>query len=524
MGKGPDGTQRDENQLEKRNMAMRKGISMRKFVYGGLAAMTAGALCSSAMAIPGVNATIFEGNNLFSDGPAKGLDENYISSDPANDYVAPNGATASGNLYAAALNQAVGMTESIRIDTGALAVHATSTATGGVSPVAMSGVRSPGFNLATLGPVAFADGIQGINLPQAQFLPTTDIRHDEVSPFNGASQFGARTGATTFYLENNPAGPNIALLPPIGSSTGQAFNLTPARVLSNSLGGLIDDGLAPGSVTGDVQPDFVPFEAAVVAGVQTTARTASFTLEFFDSVSSGGQSDLHARYQLFDDTVTIPSVESPPMREENFNHNIGNNAGPIGADDVNLATDGLLLLGGELRNARATLTWTEVDGDPTTGGFQPSGRFTWDIDFTSDVVWDEGKLFDDGLIADPIGSLGASWRNIPFNLNSDGTFDLLGMLGDIGVDGTMVDVSAAAVGGVDAGGWDFLLEAAPLPTVSDYDFDAFGGAPGWPTGSGSNDVSFVVRTPTEIPEPVTGTMGLLSLAGLLGYATRRRKA
>ncbi len=451
--------------------------------------------------LSGVNATIFEGANLFSDGPAKGLSENYISADPAADYIAPNGALASANAYAAALNQAVGMTESIRIDFNALAAHPGSTATGGIAAAAMSGVRSPGLNLATLGPVAFADGIQGVNLPQPQLLPASDPRSDNLNP-SGGSAFGARTGATTFYIENNPAGPNVDFLDPIGSSTGQAFNLTPFRVLSSSLGGLIDDGLAPGSLAGDLTPDFIPFEAAVGAGSQFTARTASITLEFFDRSNMGVQpdDDLVARYQLFDDTVTLPSVESPPMREENFNHDIGNHAGPIGVDDVNDATDGLLLLGGELRNARATLTWTEVDGDDAMAGFQPSGRFTWDIDFTADVVWDEGKLFDDGLLDEFIGSVGANWRNIPFNLNSDGTFDLLGALDDVGVDGTVVDVSAAAPDGVDAGGWDFLLESAPgHPLSSDYDYDAFGGAPGWPTGSGANDVSFVFRTPVIEP-------------------------
>jgi hypothetical protein len=89
----------------------------------------------------------------------------------------------------------------------------------------------------------------------------------------------------------------------------------------------------------------------------------------------------------------------------------------------------------------------------------------------------------------------------------------------------MVDVSAAAPGGVDIGGWDFLLE--DLPTATDYDFDAFDAAgtadPRFQTpGSGNNSVSFVVRENNIVPEPLTGGLSAMGLMTLAGVMTRRR--
>ena len=498
----------------------------------------------TAIAITGVNAPIFGGENVFSDGPAKGLDENYIGT-ATDDYVSPNGSTAFGsnseNLHNVAnnalggaftptANQGVGMTESIRVD--------------------RSG-RSMGVNLATGTPVQFADGIQGMNIPQPMLLPGSDVRNGSqnlsrsfvADPNNGGvftniGDHSARIGAVGFYAENNPSGGDFEFITPAGSSTAQAYGLTVFRTLAASVGGLVDDGLAPGStfesgnpaylaIPGSVPiPDFLPFDAfAAPDGTPQSPRQASLSFEFIDRgniTATGGDPDgaeapLIARYRLYDDAVTPIVPESPPLLEENFKHDTGNQGLTVEAPGIDEVTDGLLLLGGEIFNAAATLTWTETGVG--------TGDFLWDISFTGSVQFDEGKIFDDGLLQNGVGSIGAQWSNIPFNLLSDGfnVGDLLSTNGVI-LDGVFADVSNVAVNMVDAGGWDFLVEDAAAS--SDYDFDAFRatdvGDPRFPTiGGGNNSVTFQVVPLDEIPEPVTSGLASMALVSLGAYLRRR---
>ena len=212
-------------------------------------------MAATLLDLPDVNAPIFLGQNLLADGPAKGLSENLSSGDVNDQYIAPNGTgsagSGSGPAGSGQTDLAVGMTDSIRIDTNAVDFG-----------------RSAAFNVATQSfDAVFSDGIQGINIAQPQALPSFDARAGLPNPdgINGLGEFLARAGMVTFYATNNPPS-GFEQIPPAGSSTAQAFNLTPLRCLSTGNGGAVDDGLAPGSVAGDSNLDFMPFDAVEING------------------------------------------------------------------------------------------------------------------------------------------------------------------------------------------------------------------------------------------------------------------
>lgn len=499
-----------------------KNFVRRTSVVGVVWAGVGGLMGSQAS----VGAPLFEGPNLFSGGLPQGLEENMTGSGSSLflfHYHAPNGTNSfnSGSLSAGtgANHMAVGMTESLRRDSRNRASQAST----GRTPF---GTR-----------VKFQDGLQGINLRQPQSVSIFDDRFllPHPNPTHSNNQFSARTGFVNGFSLNNPPGPNGSTISPFGSSTGQAFNLTPHRMLSTGSALLEDDGLSPGSVASDGIADFVPFTAqAGLFGIPLSPRHASFTVQYIDRddlINAGflksngtenvtGISKLLPRFQLFDDGTTLVDPATAPVNENNFNHDIGNrNGGATGESlGIDRIVDGTMLLGGELANASTTIVYRET-GTRT-------GHFVMDIDFLAEVHWDEGSLVNNFLIGVGDGTLSANWSNIPVDLGSDDT-PLYTSSNVVFVDGVFVDISSTATpGNVDAGGWDFLRQQDPLAQEYDYGLTQ---SNNFPQPSGSSAVSFSLTFPTfpkfpsglvQTPEPTTGSIIACAL-GVLGLRRQR---
>lgn len=443
---------------------------------------------NTASAIP-----LFEGgNNLI--GSAAGLDENMggmhylapagpLTATPAGAYIAPNGAAN------ALGGQAVGMTESIRF-------------------VEVGG--GPGYQAGIDIPI-------GLNLPQPQTLTAAaagfDSRIGTVNPLLGVGVVPARVGALMRWDTNNEdpsMGADPKFLTPAGSITGQTFNLSPQAVAASS-SPAVDDGMAPGAVAGDMIPDFIPF-VFDLNGARAMTYTLTFVGEDDTILDWDGDGDSISTNGVFDPDDVVPAeligrkrdyegglvgnVASPPLSEDFFNNNGGNDltgsplpvAGPVGqttaatGDPIDNFVDGTLLLGGRLVNSFAVLTWTEIDGNGPLPGFVQTGQFERDIQFFSNVIYDEGKLVDEGKVkVGSGGDLNFGWDDIPFTSFS----------------------AVAAPGTIMTGGFD-------VNGLVDYDF----------TLSASASQTFTAHI---IPEPMTSSMAVLALGGL-SAALRRRRA
>lgn len=316
----------------------------------------------------------------------------------------------------------------------------------------------------------------GINLPQPALLPATDPRSAvanpmlALTPYAGQARWGARTGAvigwSSINFQNLLSG--NAALPFV--NTGVAYNLTPQQFVAVN-NAPTDAGGAPGSVAADGVPDRLAFTTLV-----NGRRSASITLTFFgteDGSLFGGTtpSALVPRVDLYEGGAWASFGPIPPgtaLMESDFDHNTGALGGSLAAFD-----DGALLLSGSLSDAFATLTWTETGVG--------SNAFVLDISFEATVTYDNGSLLGQLINpADPSQTVSANWNNIPFPVSTSAT-------------------------GLDFNGNDV--------------FDFRGGAQGI-GGSFSADQSFLAG----IPEPVTGSMAVMSVLGLLAYASRRRTA
>lgn len=450
------------------------------------AAVTVG-MANNAMAIPLFNG----GNNLI--GAAAGLDENMggthflapagpLTAVPAGAYTAPSGATN------AAGGQAVGMTESIRF-----------TDNNG------NGTYEAGIDTPT-----------GLNLPQPQTLGAGAAGFDDrlglTNPLLGLNVVPARAGALLRWDTNNQdpsMGADPKFLMPAGSVSGQVYNLNPQAVAASSAP-TVDDGLSPGAAAGDSIPDFIPF-VFDLNGARAVTYTLTFVGEDDTILDWDGDGISPSLGTGFDPDDVVPdaliprkrdyegglnaNIASPPLNEQYFNNNAGNDltgaavppVGPLGTptgttggvDPIDNFVDGTLILGGRLVNSFATLTWTEIDADDNTFGFQPSGLFERDIQFFADVIYDEGLLVTNMRVgAGSGGDVNFEWDDIPFN-----------SFAESGVTGT--------------GGFDVNGEL-------DYDF----------TFSSSASQTFEVLS--LVPEPLTSSMAIMGLAGLCSSMRRRR--
>lgn len=442
----------------------------RRFVL--LAASLAGLfITTSVLGVPLSNQTFHGGNNLLGEGA--GLFENYISETPGA-YVAIN---QSVNPAGGAMP---GMTESFRVD--------------------WSG-RSGSFE----------DGIQGINLSSPGRVPSSDARSVIGNPSLGSTNttqdssfWRARLGSMIRWITNSadpgPGGP-LALLP-FGSTTTQVYNMTPRLMLPVS-GNAIDDGLAPGSLSGDGIPDLLPF-VLDYAG----RRVASLDVVFFDEEDGpalfGGVTPtaLIPRLGVVEDDGigTLVEPNSAPLLEANFDFNDGN-IGDLTGGHIDGHVDGTLALTGRILNAIANFTWVETK--------RHSGEFELDVELGGDVIYDGGLLFDD--FGSTVGEFSAEWSDIDMMASVEGNLEAVGNAG-VRQDGVLVDVTDVSSGSVDAGGEDFLRDLIAHAYSWDYDFE----------DKPSARQTFNVVSVDIIPEPLTSSTALLSLGWLGLRLTRRR--
>ncbi len=468
-----------KNNIEPKAMAKRFGLLA--VSLGGLF------IATSALGVPLSNQTFHGGNNLLGEGA--GLLENYISETPGT-YVAINKSVnpAGGSMP--------GMTESFRVDLS------------GRSGSFEDGIQ--GINLSSPGLVPSSDARSAIGNPSLvstnTTLPSDGITHpsNDSGPLKDSPFWRARLGSMIRWITNSadpgPGGP-LALLP-FGSTTTQVYNMTPRLILPVS-STTVDDGLAPGSLSGDGIPDFLPF-VLDYAG----RRVASLDIVFFDEEDGpalfGGVTPtaLIPRLDVVEDdgVGTLVEPHSSPLLETNFDFNDGN-IGDLTSGHIDGHVDGTLALTGRILNAIVNFTWVETK--------RHSGEFELDIELGGDVIYDGGLLFDD--FGSTVGEFTLEWSDIDMMASVEGNLKAVGN-GGVRQDGALVDVTDASPDAIDAGGEDFLRDLIVHAYSWDYDFE----------DKPSARQTFNIVSVDIIPEPLTSSTALLSLGWLGLRLTRRR--
>jgi hypothetical protein len=330
----------------------------------------------------------------------------------------------------------------------------------------------------------------GINLAQPMNVVGVagDIRAGTVNPLipiPGTSWFGQRVYSLA-QIQSIQDGVSVPLLP-LGDITAQLFNMTPKAYLSIS-GPLVDDGTAPNSIAGDGIPDFTPF-IPVGAG-----KIAVFTVDFFGA--EDGIASLTPRIDFIDDSAagtlldtsgaghSFPTPVGPAdndldgkrLVETYINHNAGGQTGGSPATEVAPdATDvPAVALTGTVSNAQATFVFRQA----TAGA-----DVFLDLSFQGDINYDGGSLYP--LLAPKDGTVGATITGINWS-----------------------NYVAATPGGGVIGGGD------PLPGGTGDQFDY----------AGAQSASFDASFSPGIPEPMTGSLALMGLAGLAAVMRRRSRA
>ncbi len=335
-------------------------------------------------------------------------------------------------------------------------------------------------------------GARGIFLPQPADLTgvPADPRSAVINPIFGTPTWGVRNGAVAQW-QSITDGISTPLFP-FGSVTSVFWNATPLKINAISATPTFD-GTAPNSSALDAAPDFLPF----VANPFGPGFIAVFQVEFADKQDFGGALGVDAapgsaadimspKIRVFEDSTTLLDVsqvgkaypntlpgdndaDTRRLVETDFDHNTGT---PIaGTSELLDASDGVLLLDGEVFDVAATLTFrtpTLAADSPITLDIAVQGK----VDFIGGSII--GKVQPD-VLGRKLGTFGATLTGINWaNFNP----------GDAGAD----------------------------PASSAYDFAGF--------GSASADLSFDVI----IPEPLTILCSVLAMGGLGTYARRRRMA
>ena len=398
-------------------------------------------------------------------GVGAGLQENYVRTQavPANaEYLSPAEAYG-GVVYPAPPTQAPGSFESVRVD-GMGNILGVNTAQPSVIQNQPSDAR--GLVPNTLLPVA--------------------------APGHGLPIWAARNGVIGELDENTTIGVTLAE----DLTTVVARNFTPSFTSAINPANLpVDDGLAPGSVAGDVFEDLIPLfnQSLGIPLAPGGTDTATVTVQFVgrNTDISGPAKILTPIIEVYEDDQGVPTpfdidtiAAQLALQEADFDHTSGSpiNVGPTLTNAVDDSTGSPstnpLLRGEVVVGGTATLVWTFTDTD-MNANFNVGDQVNLDVLVSGgQVQWVSGQLVDQGLVAaGSTGSFGWTLSQEMFIDTPQGTDPNLNE-------------------------WDFLDLT--------------------PGGSNSANLSFTTQRGNEVPEPVTSGLSMLALCGLGSYITRRR--